>query len=91
MDAEEEGLGDPKNVRVSRVILHKDGTLFAIICAMRPAAREPLTPEGVGLYRSRDNGESWEKINRDHLLLYPKDFSVHVATTATISCSVRAM
>jgi photosystem II stability/assembly factor-like uncharacterized protein len=71
------GLGDPKNMRVHRVILHKDGTLFASICAMRPAARQPLRPEGVGLYRSRDKGESWEKINRDYPFLYPKDFSVH--------------
>ena len=70
------GLGDPKNMRVYRVILHADGTLFASICAKRPAARQPLMAEGVGLYRSRDGGESWEKINRDQLFLYPKDFSV---------------
>ena len=70
------GLGDPQNLRVYRVILHQDGTLFASICAMRKAARQPLQPEGVGLYRSRDQGESWEKVNRDHPFLYPKDFSV---------------
>jgi len=35
------GLGHPKNMRVYRVILHKDGTLFAIVCAKRPAAGEP--------------------------------------------------
>ena len=72
-----DGLGHPKNMRVYRVVRHDDGTLFAIICAMRPTARQPLMPEGVGLYRSRDEGESWEKINRDHPFLYPKDFSVH--------------
>ncbi|MBN1852262.1 MAG: hypothetical protein JW829_06040 [Pirellulales bacterium] len=71
------GLGDPRNMRVSRVILHPDGTLFTSICAMRPAAGQPLGPEGVGLYRSRDQGESWKKINEDQAFLYPKDFSVN--------------
>ncbi|MHB8860826.1 MAG: VPS10 domain-containing protein [Pirellulaceae bacterium] len=71
------GLGDPENMRVYRVILHRDGTLFASICARRKGVRQPLQPEGVGLYRSRDQGESWEKVNRDRPFLYPKDFSVH--------------
>ncbi|MFC1582042.1 hypothetical protein ACFL4W_00750 [Planctomycetota bacterium] len=71
------GLGHEKNMRVYRVILHKDGTLFAIICARRPAQRKPLMPEGVGLYRSKDKGENWEKINASQPLLYVKDFEVH--------------
>jgi len=71
------GLGHPKNMRVYRVILHKDGTLFAIVCAKRPAAGEPLMSEGVGLYRSRDGAETWEKVNASRLFLYPKDFTVH--------------
>ncbi len=33
-------------------------------------------PEGVGLYRSKDKAETWEKINASKPLLYPKDFSV---------------
>jgi len=72
-----QGLGDPKNMRVSRVILHKDGKLFAMICAKRPARGQPLMSEGVGLYRSTDGAETWEKVNTSHLFLYPKDFSVH--------------
>ncbi len=71
------GLGHPDNMRVYRVILHQDGTLFAMICAKRPAGGKPLMSEGVGLYRSRDGAETWEKINASQLLLYPKDFSVH--------------
>ncbi|MGE5294864.1 MAG: WD40/YVTN/BNR-like repeat-containing protein, partial [Solirubrobacterales bacterium] len=71
------GLGHPKNMRVSRVVLHKDGTLFAMICAMRPARGQPLSSEGVGLYRSRDQAETWEKVNASQLFLYPKDFSIH--------------
>jgi len=72
-----QGLGHPKNMRVYRVILHKDRTLFAVICAKRPARGQPLMNEGVGLYRSRDNAETWEKVNTSKLFLYPKDFSVH--------------
>ncbi len=71
------GLGHPKNMRVYRVTLHKDGTLFVIICAKRPARGQPLMSEGVGLYRSRDGAETWEKVNVSQLFLYPKDFSVH--------------
>ncbi|HNY77786.1 MAG: hypothetical protein RBS72_09935 [Sedimentisphaerales bacterium] len=71
------GLGDPKNMRVSRVILHGDGTLFAMVCARRPARGQPLMKEGVGLYRSTDGAQTWEKVNTSHLFLYPKDFSVH--------------
>jgi photosystem II stability/assembly factor-like uncharacterized protein len=74
--AKKGGLGHPNNLRVYRVILHHDGTLFAVICAKRPAAGQPLQPEGVGLYRSKDGAETWEKINSSKPLLYPKDFSV---------------
>ncbi|MBI5385909.1 MAG: hypothetical protein HZA90_14620 [Verrucomicrobia bacterium] len=70
------GLGHPNNMRVYRVILHADGTLFAVICAKRPTSGQPLMSEGVGLYRSKDGAESWEKINASQPLLYPKDFSV---------------
>ena len=71
------GLGDPKNMRVSRVLLHADGTLFAMICAKRPGQGKPLMSEGVGLYRSTDAAETWQKFNASQLFLYPKDFSVH--------------
>jgi hypothetical protein len=40
--------------------------------------------EGVGLYRSTDGAETWEKINASHLFLYPKDFSVHPADSKVI-------
>jgi photosystem II stability/assembly factor-like uncharacterized protein len=70
-------LGHPDNLRVSRVILHSDGTLFAMICAKRPQRGAPLMTEGVGLYRSRDGAETWENINASQPLRYLKDFSVH--------------
>jgi len=70
------GLGHPNNMRVYRVILHADGTLFAIVCAKRAARGRPLMSEGVGLYRSGDGAETWEKVNASRLFLYPKDFTV---------------
>ena len=71
------GLGHPRNMRVSRVQLHEDGTLFAMICAKRPAADKPLMSEGVGLYRSTDRAGTWTKVNVSQPFLYPKDFAVH--------------
>jgi hypothetical protein len=78
------GLGHSLNIRVSRVILHKDGTLFAMICAMRLAQGKPLMSEGVGLYRSSDGAERWEKVNASQLFLYPKDFTIHPEDSNTI-------
>ena len=74
--ARSNGLGAPENMRVSRVLLHSDGTLFAMVCAKRSGPGKPLMSEGVGLHRSKDNAESWEKVNASKLFLYPKDFSV---------------
>lgn len=71
------GLGSPENLRVSKLVLHRDGTLFAMVCAKRSGEGKPLMPEGVGLYRSRDGGDSWEIVNASKRWLYPKDFSVH--------------
>jgi len=70
------GLGHPENMRVARVILHPDGTLFAMICARRVGPGQPLASEGVGLYRSKDGADTWEKVNAAKLFLYPKDFAV---------------
>ena len=79
-----DGLGHPLNMRVSRVALHPGGTLFAMICAKRPGPGKPLMSEGVGLYRSADNADTWHKVNASQLFLYPKDFSVHPQDTRKI-------
>jgi photosystem II stability/assembly factor-like uncharacterized protein len=71
------GLGHQENMRVYRVILHKDGTLFAVISAKRPGPGKALLSQGVGIYRFRDGAETWEKTNRSQPFLYPKDVSVH--------------
>ncbi|MFH1708127.1 MAG: hypothetical protein ABIF71_09445 [Planctomycetota bacterium] len=86
------GLGHEKNMRVYRVILHRDGTLFAMICAKRSGRGQPFIPEGVGLYRSRDGAATWEKVNASRLFLYPKDFEVDPADSNTIlvgTCDTR--
>jgi photosystem II stability/assembly factor-like uncharacterized protein len=70
-----DGLGAPDlNLRACRLILHKDGTLFCVVTALRQDDR--FQPDGPGLYRSRDGGESWEWINASNPLLWPKDFDV---------------
>jgi len=76
------GLGDPKNMRVYRLYLHRDGALFALITAKRDG-REYLK-EGVGLYHSRDGGGKWECITRSLGLLWPKDFSVSPQSSQVI-------
>ncbi|NOZ86202.1 MAG: hypothetical protein GXP49_08035 [Deltaproteobacteria bacterium] len=68
------GLGDPSNMRVYRVALHRDGTLFALITGRMVG--DSFRPGGVGLYRSSDRGASWTRITNDPILLWPKDFQV---------------
>ena len=72
--AKNNGLGHPANMRVCRVILHKDGALFALITAKR---RNGFLKEGVGLYRSKNGAEKWECLTTDLGLLWPKDCEVH--------------
>jgi len=72
------GLGAPGvNMRVCRVLLHRDGTLFALITAKRDIVDRRFRAEGVGLYRSIDGGTSWQRITNAPVLLWPKDVSVH--------------
>jgi photosystem II stability/assembly factor-like uncharacterized protein len=69
------GLGAPGlNERACRLILHRDGTLFCLVTALRKDGR--YVAEGPGLYRSNDGGKSWSWINRSHPLLWPKDYDV---------------
>ena len=69
------GLGEPeKNMRACRLILHRDGTLFCLITALKK--EDEFQPEGPGIYRSRDGAESWEYLNESQPLLWPKDFDV---------------
>jgi photosystem II stability/assembly factor-like uncharacterized protein len=71
------GLGSPANMRVCRVSLHRDGTLFCLVTAMYLHDEDRFISDGVGLYRSRDAGENWELVNSSQQFLWPKDFTVH--------------
>jgi photosystem II stability/assembly factor-like uncharacterized protein len=68
------GLGAPGNMRVCRVALHADGTLFALVTAKRKDGQ--FLAEGTGLYRSTDGADNWEALNTSRPLLWPKDFTV---------------
>jgi len=69
------GLGAPGvNVRVCRLMLHKDGTLFVLITAKR--VKEKFLKEGVGLWRLAKGATRWEKITASVDLRWPKDFDV---------------
>jgi len=69
------GLGAPAvNMRTCRLILHRDGTLFCLVTALKKDGR--YVASGPGLYRSTDGGKSWEWINRSCPLLWPKDYDV---------------
>lgn len=70
------GVGDPDNMRVCRLFLHKDGTLFVLVTGMRIPANGSFTDKGVGLYRSRDGGETWQLVNASYPLVYPRDYAV---------------
>ena len=70
-----EGLGQPGgSLRACRLILHRDGTLFCLVTALRKDGK--FVAEGPGLYRSTDGATSWQWINRSQPLLWPKDFDV---------------
>jgi len=68
------GLGAADNMRVYRVILHSDGTLFALITAKRQGGS--FLVGGAGLYRSGDGAETWESLTAGLSLIWPKDFEV---------------
>jgi len=84
------GLGSDRNRRACRVSLHPDGTLFCLVTAMYRDGQ--FEPDGVGLYRSNDAGERWERIHQSQLLLWPKDFTVAPSSSKEIyvgACDVR--
>jgi photosystem II stability/assembly factor-like uncharacterized protein len=80
------GLGAPENMRVYRLILHPDGTLFALITAKREGGK--FLKNGAGLYRSRDSGESWECISESVGFRWPKDFAVDPGSSKIIFIGV---
>jgi photosystem II stability/assembly factor-like uncharacterized protein len=83
-------LGSDRNRRACRVSLHPDGTLFCLVTAMYRNGE--FEPDGVGLYRSKDAAETWERVPQSPLLLWPKDFTVNPKDSKEIyvgACDVR--
>lgn len=77
-----EGLGPESNRRVTRLLLHKDGTLFALVTALRSG--KTFSAEGPGLYRRREGAVRWTLINGSQPLRWPKDFAVDPADSRRV-------
>ena len=80
--AKNAGLGDGANLRVCDVQIHPDGTLFALITALRKDGK--FQSGGVGLYRSSDGGDSWQCLTSSISALWPKAFAVDGHDSRTI-------
>jgi photosystem II stability/assembly factor-like uncharacterized protein len=78
-----QGLGSPANMRVCRLQLHGDRSLFVLVTAMMDSRRQFLK-EGVGLYRSTDGARRWKLVNQGRRFLWPKDFTVDPHDSKTI-------
>jgi photosystem II stability/assembly factor-like uncharacterized protein len=80
-----EGLGSAINMNVVRLKLHDDGTLFCLVTAVKN-----FSGNGVGLYRSVNGGDNWEKVNHSRNFLWPRDFDVDPDDSNIIYLGVRA-
>jgi len=83
------GLGDPNpggNMRVCRLKLHADGSLFCVITGLMIDGK--LTRRGVGLYRSTDRGESWKAITDGLDIHWACDFDVDPRDSGVIYLGV---
>ncbi|MGC8638363.1 MAG: WD40/YVTN/BNR-like repeat-containing protein [Isosphaeraceae bacterium] len=77
------GLGSPEDMRVCRLQLHRDGSLFALVTAKLDAHRQ-FVKKGPGIYRSSDGAEHWKLVNASCPLFWPKDFLVDPRDSRTI-------
>ncbi|HOW70694.1 MAG TPA: hypothetical protein PKY77_08840 [Phycisphaerae bacterium] len=75
-------VGSKDNRRVCRVQLHRDGTLLALVTAMRQ--ENGWLADGPGLYASSDGGSTWRLLNESQPLLWPKDFAVDPADSKVV-------
>jgi photosystem II stability/assembly factor-like uncharacterized protein len=77
-----DGLGSPINMRVCRLQLHRDGSLFVLITGKKQ--NNAFVREGAGLYRSGDGGGHWKLITASRPLHWAKDFAVDPADPKVI-------
>jgi photosystem II stability/assembly factor-like uncharacterized protein len=76
------GLGSDEDLRVTRVVLHRDGTVFAVVTAARQEKR--FVAQGPGVYRSHDQGGTWELVPGSNHSLWPKDLTVDPADSRVL-------
>jgi photosystem II stability/assembly factor-like uncharacterized protein len=77
------GLGSSSDLRICRLQLHRDGSLFVLVTAKR-AADGQFTREGPGLYRSADGARRWKLVTANGQFLWPKDFLVDPHDSRTV-------
>ncbi len=81
------GLGAPGvNLRVCRLRRHADGTLFCLITSRM--AEGQLIREGVGLFRSRDAGLSWEETTAGQDWRWLSDYEIDPEDSSTLYLGV---
>lgn len=86
-----EGLGIPGvNMRVCRLHLHSDGTLFCLVTGQREDldAKKKLIRDGVGLYRLSKGESRWTDITRSLEVYWLTDFAVDPRDSRSIWLSV---
>ena len=80
------GLAVGDNRHVCGLMLHGNKSLFCLISARRIGSRD--FPDGGGLFKSTDKGESWTniatKVEENNPLFYPTGFCVHPTDPAVI-------
>ena len=78
-EARNNGL-DPNGLRRGlNLVLHRDGTLF-----VATTGKVKRTPNGVGIWRSTDGGESWTNIAAGQPWTWIRDFTVNPDDSRTL-------
>jgi photosystem II stability/assembly factor-like uncharacterized protein len=79
-----DGLGSPNDMRACKLQLHKDGTLFVLVTAMKQG--NTFVKDGPGIYKSTDGAKTWSLANTGERsrFFWPKDFTVDPDDSKTI-------
>lgn len=81
------GLGSPgRNMRTLRIERATDGALLCLVTTLRKG--DTLIREGVGLYRSDDEGRSWRELTAELDVRWTTDFAIDAHDPGVIYLSV---